>query len=315
MKIANFLSVVKNRGSRPKRGSIGALRVAEILGIAVFFTLAHLILPMSLANSQAVEPTVHLPEFEIASIKPNKSHTEGGRMMFTPDGLAATDTSLQVLLQVAYGVGSDQIIGAPKWITSNTYDIQAKVGSSSIEELRKLSRDQQKLMLRPLLVDRFRLKFHYEIKQLPIYAMIIAKHGLKMREAKPGDTYPNGVQMPGGGAGVLWLEFNQLTGQAIPMTDLSRVLSRQLGRTVIDKTGLSGKYDFTLKWATDDQSAAVPNAPQGDQQGSTSGPVTEESAAPSIFTAVQEQLGLKLESQMGPVQVLVIDHIEEPAGN
>lgn len=271
----------------------------------------------SRADSPAGTTTATLPSFEVASIKPNKSAIRMTRFFFTPDGLSATNVTLEALIQMSYRVQDFQISGGPKWANSEHYDIEAKVDSSAVEELKKLSFEQRRLMVQSLLADRFKLALHSETKELPVYALVIGKSGLKLQEAKPGDTYPNGIHGPdghAGGAGLMHMQRGQLTAQALPMEELTQLLSQQLGRTVLDKTGLTGKYDFTLKWTPEEIHAPMSKGPEGGGQGPDS-PSQPDSSGPSIFTAIQEQLGLKLESQKGPVEVLVIDRAETPSEN
>lgn len=272
----------------------------------------------SRAQSQHAATTSAI--YDVASIKPNKSGTNMVRLLFTPDGLSATNGTAQMLINVAYGVENNQISGAPSWRNSERYDIEAKMDRSTADELRKLGEDERRVqtqkMLQALLADRFRLTLHREAKELPIYALVVAKGGPKLQEAKPGDTYPNGIKGPDGpaGAGVMFLGRAGLRAQGIPIENLVRHLSRQLGRTVVDRTGLTGKYDFILKWTLDERQAPMPKGTEGAQPGSadTSEP---ESSGPSIFTAIQGHLGLKLESQKGPVEMLVIEHVERPSEN
>jgi uncharacterized protein (TIGR03435 family) len=192
--------------------------------------------------------------------------------------------------------------------------------SSTAEELRKLSEDERRTerqrMLQALLAERFKLTVHRESKELPIYALVVAKDGPKLQEAKPGDTYPNGIKGPDGqpGAGMMMMGREGLTAQGIPIANLVRHLSRVLGRKVVDKTGLTGKYDFTLKWTPDQSQSAMLRGPEGGQPG-TGSAAAPEASEPSIFTALQEQLGLKLDSQKGPVEILIIDHVEKPSEN
>jgi bla regulator protein blaR1 len=263
---------------------------------------------------QVTDTAAHV--YEVASIKPNKSGDNMVRMMIRPDGLSATGATLDMLIQNAYGVRYFQISGSPSWFKSERYDIEAKMDGSAVEELRKVSDDQREIetrrMLQALLADRFQLKLHSDTKQLPVYALVVAKNGPKLQAANSGDTYPNGFKGPdgGGGAGMMFMEGNggPVRGQGVPIADLVRLLSQQLGRTVLDKTGLTGKYDFTLQW-TPDENQGPPDPPGVD----TAPP--PDSSGPSIFTAVQEQLGLKLESQKGPVKILVVDHGEKPSEN
>ena len=220
---------------------------------------------------------------------------------FSPETFTTTGATSQYLIQEAYQLEERRILGAPSWVKSERYDIKAKVPNAVAEELRTLDNHQQYDqsnaicfgMLRNLLTDHFKLAVHREIKELPMFALIIAKEGLKLHEAEPGDTYPDGIKdLEGKGhGGVMDTRSGQLIGQGISISDLVKMLSQQeLGLPVIDKTGLTGKYDFTLKWT-----------PNGKED--------------SIFTAIQEQLGLKLEPQEGPVEFLVIDNMERPSEN
>jgi uncharacterized protein (TIGR03435 family) len=163
-------------------------------------------------------------------------------------------------------------------------------------------------MLRALLAERFNLKLHQETKDLPVYELVIAQNGPKLQEAKPGETYPNGIQGPSGRAtaGLIKMGPGAITGQGVPIGSLVRQLTQQLGRNVLDKTGLKGIYDFTLKWSPD-----ASQSPTGSQQGARS----PESTESPIFTSIQDQLGLRLVPQQAPVEILVIDHAEQPAQN
>jgi bla regulator protein blaR1 len=288
-----------------------------VVAIPVVFGLLHA--TQSWAQSQTPNVVAPSPVYEVASIKPNKSADNRTRIMYSPDGLSATGGTLQMLIMSAYGVSPHQISGAPSWLNSERYDIEAKMDSSTADELRKLGEDERRVerqqMLQTLLADRFKLTIHRESKELPVYALVIAKDGPKFQEAKPGDTYSNGIKGPDGrpGAGMMLMGNGTLTAQGVPLVNLVRLLTRELGRTVIDKTGLTSKYDFTLKW-TEEREAPMFKGTEGSQPG-TGGTSVPESSGPSIFTAVQEQLGLKLESEKGPVDILIIDHVEKPSEN
>ena len=130
----------------------------------------------------------------MAAIKPDKSGTDMTMLRTTPVGFSAKNAPLKMIIQQAYGVDENQIIGAPKWLSSERYDIDAKVSSSDTDALRDLSPDQRRLMLQPLLAERFQLKVHRETRELPVLALVIEKGGPKLHEAKPGDTYPNGIK-------------------------------------------------------------------------------------------------------------------------
>jgi uncharacterized protein (TIGR03435 family) len=257
---------------------------------------------------QAGDTLAKLPLFEVASIKPSKSGEPGTRLMTSPDGFSASNAPLREVIRLAYQVQEFQMSGAPPWINSERYDIEAKVDSSAVEAFRQLDQEQHRLMLQRLLADRFQLKTHWETKELPIYALVIGKNGPKLHEAKPGDTYPGGIAGPDGVGrpGLMRMGPGGLTGQGLTMESIARLLSQQLGQTVTDKTGLRGLYDVNLHWTPD-------NGPLS-MMGPDSKP-TPDPSEPSLFTVIQEQLGLKLESQKGPVEVLVVDHVEKPSPN
>jgi uncharacterized protein (TIGR03435 family) len=236
-------------------------------------------------------------QFEVATIRPDKA-SDGPRFVgHSPTGLTVKNMPVLFLLREAFGLEDDRILGAPAWVKTDRFDIEAKVGESDIPRLKALTIDQRRLMLRPFLENRFNLRFHYENKVLPVYALVIAKGGSKMKEFKPpGDPATNGLRYIGRG---------HLEARGTLMEFSVSVLSQQVGRTIVDKTGLRGKYDYTLEWEPDD---APPMA--GGDNG-----LPVDSGKASIFTALQEQLGLKLEPQKEPISVLVIDQIEPPSAN
>jgi bla regulator protein blaR1 len=261
------------------------------------------------AQMQADEAAVRVPEYAVATVKPAKSDEGRVMMMFTPDGISVSGVPLEFLLREAFGVGDDRILGAPGWVKTNRFDIQAKVDGADAPTLEKLSMDQRRQMLIPLLADRFGLKFHHETKELPVYALVIAKGGSKLKESAVPDTATDGTpprrmtMMRGRG---------NIEGQGSSIENLVHVLSDQLGRTIIDKTGLAGTYDYKLNWTPDD--APPMGGGPGGPPGADNAPPPD-AGGPSIFAAIQEQLGLKLEPQKGPVDVVVIDRVDAPSPN
>ncbi|HEY1744319.1 MAG TPA: TIGR03435 family protein [Granulicella sp.] len=236
-------------------------------------------------------------EFDVVSVKPNHSGGESAGTNFSPtsDGITITNMPLEDVVQWAFGLFlSDEIAGLPEWAKHERYDVTAKVSDADVAAFRKVVDPVQRApMLQKILVDRFHLKFHYEMKELPVYALVVGKNGVRMTEIQPA-IGPNGMKDGGGrqvGRGLI-----RSMGQ--PMKPLVNQLSIELKRPVVDRTGLKGYYNFTLRWAPDEGAP-----PEGDV------------AAPSIFTAVQEQLGLKLEPVKASVQVLVIDNLERPSEN
>ena len=207
---------------------------------------------------------------------------------------------MKMLLQFAFGFPETRIFGGPDWLGSIKFDIDAKADSSVDAQLRALSGDDARLekqkMVCALLADRFKLIYHMDTRELPIFNLVQAKGGSKLQPSKSSgmtvDSWNNKIDVRGGDNTVALL------------TD---ELSKRLGRVVVDKTGIQGRYDIVLNWTPDDEVAPGSNGGGGLSGAPDSGP--------SIFTAIQEQLGLKLESQKGPVQVLVIDRIDMPSAN
>ncbi len=243
--------------------------------------------------------------YEVVSVKPNKSGNGGMSVNFRPAIYSATNTTLPLLIQSAYGLRMDGLIsGLPSWAQSTHFDIEAKTDDATASALEKLPHqqrfDRQEKMLRAVLEDRFHLKAHVETKDLPIYALVVTKGGFKLKPADPNDTYESAIKGFNGkpSAGMIMTNHGVMTTYATPIVALSANLTYQVHRIVVDQTGLTGKYDITLKWSPDD---------------GTTDP--SDSSSPSIFTALQEQLGLKLEPQKAPVETIVIDHVELPSEN
>ena len=290
------------------------LLVAGSLAVAVPSVSGQASVPPSEAVQPDITGDIKVPPFDVVSVKPNKSDTGMVRIMGKPDGYAASNVSLKVLIQSAYGIREDLISGAPSWADSARFDIDAKVAAPDVDALKKLSQEQRRSMLQPLLADRFKLKIHTETKLLPVYEIVLAKGGSKLKEATAGDTYANGIKGPDGvgRGGMMRFGPGQLTAQAVPMTSLTNMLSQQLHRTVLDKTGLTGKYDLELNWTPDQGADPMFKGAEGSPQRGDAAP---DASGPSIFTALQEQLGLRLQSAKGPVETLVIDHVEMPSEN
>jgi uncharacterized protein (TIGR03435 family) len=261
--------------------------------------------------------------FEVAVIKPSKSLTAGVSMANTGDGFAAKNVQLHFLVQQAYGIESFRVAGATSGVMLERFDIEAKMGSSVAAELQKLDPVQRNIalehMLQGLLADRFKLVIHREAKELPVYRLVAANSGAKLPVANhdendsgkmkgaDGQTIPSGhIQLYGSSDGM------HLVGPEISMASLVLELSTQLERALLDKTGLTGKYDLVLHWVGTEEQKSMFGVSNGGDQGSDT---ASDSGGPSIFTAVQEQLGLKLESGKGPVEVIVVDHAEQPSGN
>src|SRR5579859_1438552 len=263
------------------------------------FLAAQVFYGQATAASTAADP---VPSFEVSTIKPSSPSSDGMiRMMFTQDGISYTGIPMPILLREAFNVEDDRILGEPSSIKSNRYDIEAKVDCADVPKLDKLDIDQRKQMLLALLIDRFNLKFHHETRQLPVYILLVAKSGSKLKTPVPEPPGPNGKSDP---KQSFMVGRGKMDAEGVPIEALNHMLSQQVGRTVLDKTGLTGRYDFKLQWPPDD--APTPTAKGADAAQANLSTLDE--AAPSLFTALQEQLGHKIESQKAPVDVIVIDH-------
>jgi len=339
-------------------GTAGLAAVA----VPVVFGVANA--PPSESWSEREVPVATSPRFQDVSVKPYESDAIGRSYGFSitdpPDDgtFYATAVTVEKLVEMAYGVHySWLILRGPSWLNSEKFDIQAKSDNAVDNQLKALGPVQGSIvkrgLLQALLLDRFKLSAHRETKVLPAYALVIAKNGPKLRETKPGGADPHGSEGPDGlaRAGEIGMDFNGITGQVkltghgIPISSptsgpegsLVQLLSGELGRTVLDqtglkggyhtnilarllmelhilhrpvrdRTGLKGNYDFDLQWTSDQkQTATADGKPEPDSARHS------ESSAPGILTAIQQQLGLKLESTKAPVKVLVIDHVEQPS--
>jgi uncharacterized protein (TIGR03435 family) len=298
------------------------LRTVGLMTVCALIVFALIRSAPCRAQSQAQERSANIPalEYDVASIKRNSfppGTNLAGRIGTSdnPDGLTARFVTIKQIIQRAYGAESYQVSGGPDWINSERYDLDAKFDSSTADELQKLSPNDRILvrqqMLQKLLAERFNLTVHKDSKELQTYSLIVAKNGPKLQEVKLDDADPSkpkagpapgSAQMTAGALG------GQIRGFASPLASLTGMLTNYLHRPVIDRTGLTERYDFTLRWTPDDNQAQVSSSASGL-------PSADPTGSPSIFTAIQEQLGLKLESAKAPVEIIVIDHIDRPSEN
>jgi bla regulator protein blaR1 len=291
----------------------GKLLLAGAGTLVVAAPLAIGLLHAPALRAQTPDKSEAPPKFEVASIKPSDPGPNGMMIRFAPGGrFSAKGVTLRSLIGLAYDVRDFEISGGPAWAGSTRYEIDAKPETVSdaddphnikTDEQREKFQQRQRMRIQALLADRFQLKVGHSTKELPIYVLKVAKSGPKLQESKEeGGNQFQGARIGGPG---------HLTGGKVGMKFLTQILAQNVGRPVIDQTGLTGKYDFKLEW-TPDQS----------QQGAFGGPGPDgnlpppaDPNGPSIFTAVEEQLGLKLNSQKGPVEMLTIDAVEKPSEN
>jgi uncharacterized protein (TIGR03435 family) len=264
---------------------------------ALDLQMRHLLFVLAAGTLLAQPPA--RPQFDVASIKPS---AERGMMYVRalPGGRLLVNAPVRLMLMNAYGLQFSQFAGAPDWLSSETWDVDARAEGNP-------TRDELMLMLQSLLEERFHLKVHRAAREMSVYALTVGRNGSKLPAPKegacatpvPGQPEPAAppcgrVRISMSPQGVL------MEGGRVAMSELARVLAIPLSRPVIDRTALTGAYDIRLQF-TDNAASATP--------------LPADAPNSVIFTALQEQLGLKLESTKGPVDILVIDHIDRPTAN
>lgn len=272
------------------------LRVARVFGLyAVLVPQVFAQAMQPQAVSRPLDANGRPIEFDVVSIRPNHSGAVPMDILSDPmsDTLTITNMPPAKIIEWAFLIFlNDEIVGMPEWARQDRYDIRAKVSAADLPSYRKVIDPIQRTpMLQKILIDRFGLNSHFETKELSVYALTVAKTGARLTEIQPA-VGPNGMTEGGGrqrGRGRY-----QSMGQ--PMRPFINELTEQLKTPVVDRTGLTGFYNYSLRWTPDDGTPA-------------------EDDAPGLFKALQEQLGLKLERVKAPVQVLVIDHLERPSSN
>jgi uncharacterized protein (TIGR03435 family) len=269
-------------------------------GASCVAVLLAVLLPGTGTQSQPANNTrdaaKQLPEFEVASIKLNKSGSGSSHSDFDHGRFSATNEGIRGLIEYdAFAIAGPQIEGGPGWLRFRRFDIEAKADDATAALMEKLGpEDRGKLkrqLIAQLLAERFKLTIHWETKELPVYGLVQAKGGSKLTPS----TDPSGSSGTSSSRG--HLKASGVTMARLAET-LTSIVDREAGRIVVDRKGIEGRYDLALEWSPED--------------GSMNG---AQSSGPSIFTALEEQLGLNLESSRGPVKTLVIDHVEQPSEN
>jgi uncharacterized protein (TIGR03435 family) len=296
----------------PSMKNISSAPRATYAGLVSFFSLfglwSALLFPATAPNAAAEQPR---HAFDVATIKPSSTiNLPPPSVDISPDRFQATGMTLKELIKIAWNLNyaaNDQVAGGPPWVSSTRFDLDAKEEAALAAEIAALPRSQQgdevRKMLRDLITQRFHLQLHHETRQLAVYDLVVAKGGPKLLPAAAPST-SKAADKPSKPS--RWIRFagvGDLEGYSADVSTLVTVLCMQPevgGRLVLDKTGLTGNYDFTLKWTPDiflsaNQSAA--------------------NAGPSLFTALQEELGLRLEAAKAPVDQIVIDSVSPPAAN
>jgi uncharacterized protein (TIGR03435 family) len=240
---------------------------------------------------QSTAATAKPLAFDVVSIRATARNDGAWSLQPTPDGYSAMSVSLRTLIEEAYSKSDDHlVVGGPSWISSAGFDMQAKLAPGDADAVQTLTPDQRSTMLQSVLIDRFHLIIHHETRKIPVFFLTVSRQGAHLEVHTPVAKNPRCIfHMP---------NIHTLSADSCRVDNLIQVLRNGAGRIVLDHTGLVGVYDFSLHWTPDNSPADSPAA-----------------GGPSIFTAVQEQLGLKLEPAAAPLDVLVIDSAQKPTPN
>jgi uncharacterized protein (TIGR03435 family) len=326
------------------RTAIGAAAALAVGVIAIVAAAQVQIQVMGAPNAQTPSapstqngaPPGPLPSFEVASIK---KHADTGGPSFIalscgrdPGRCTPTNVTTKMLIVLAYNVKDFQVLGGPSWINAQRFDIQGKVDDATAEQLQQLPpaqrQEQLRLMMQSLLADRFKLSVTHGNKDVPAFALVPSKGGTKVTAVPPppapaqnapqgAGAAPMGMGRGGGpptvpvGGFVMSMGAGGkaiITGKAVEISVLTNMLSQQLGKPVLNQTGLLGTYDITLQYTSDTGLGGAPLPPSNSD-------ATADAGGDSIFTALQDQLGLRLQETKTPVDTLTIEHIEQPSEN
>ena len=271
----------------------------------------HPVIVVAMALMQPGLPTAQpaaTPSFDVASVKPNRSGDRESASFVQPGGrYTATNVTLRMLVKSAYGLHDTQLVGGPSWINTERFDVAAKAeGYPTAAGFR----DQARLMLRPLLAERFKLVVKPERRDLPVYALVVARpdggFGPQFRRFESGDCDgpPKAMRIAPGGSepeaplpcGAEIYRLGHLAARGMPVSVFVLNISRWTDRVVIDGTGLEGRFDWEVQWVPDDLTSDRTIAPEG----------------PSLFAAVRDQAGFRIDRRRSSVEVLVVERAERP---
>jgi uncharacterized protein (TIGR03435 family) len=291
--------VTENR----KGGIRDGRRIRKILFAAGIFLGAFVgvaVIPAMAQQAFLSDKASTSPSYDVVSIRENKTGDQAQSMTGIGATFTARNISAATLIRNAYGKRTDLIVGMPGWVRTTRFDVTAKVTTPDVN-VDKLTVEQHRKMLIDILVDRFHIVTRSESKIIPIYELVVGKTGPKL-----GTGGANGASLAINNKdmndGSILVNDGLLEAKQVSMGALAQSLEQELNYTVRDKTNLDGKYDFSVKWTPD-------------QLGASAVGVHDQDNGPSLFTALQEQLGLKLQPARGPVEVLIIDHIDLPSPN
>jgi len=289
--------------SANKKLLLASVAIATVIGPVTFGILNARAVLVQIPSPEGSTPT---SSFEVASVRLDRSG-QGSNSHITSDRFVIERWSAKELIEYSYELNGAQVLGGPHWIDSERYNIEAKLEDADVAKEHNMPSEQRmalmRLRVRDLLADRFGLRLRHSVKELPILALVVARNGPKFSAAKP---LPSPAPDTDGRRAYMTTEGKQwvLSLNNVPLSYLVRMLSGQpevAGRVLVDKTALTGPYDLKLQW---------------EPQNLTSTPNTgSERSGATLFTALQEQLGLKVESRKEPLDVVVIDRIDKPSEN
>jgi uncharacterized protein (TIGR03435 family) len=267
------------------------------------------LLAVILAAASTIHAQTPEPQLEVATVKPSNPAKEHlGLYWRQPDGFKREGTTLRGMIGHAYGVPSSVkglVQGGPAWMLSDAFDVQVKVDPATTQRWSKLPQqavDEERIAVeRELLAERFHLKVHREMREMPAFVLIVAKGGSKLQTPVVEKDLQAGVPQ----SRINFFGHGHMEGHSALMSNLARSLGSEpeiAGRPVVDKTDLAGGYDFKLRWASDDTGPETAPAEPNEQW-------------PSLFTALEEQLGLKLTPEKAQIEIIVIDSVEKPSEN
>jgi uncharacterized protein (TIGR03435 family) len=269
------------------------------LGSRLFIACGVLLVPVT--TPRTIEAQA-VPSYDISTVKPHDSNDSDTSLNFRPANLHITNQTVQQLIAISWNVRPWLVSGLPPWGKSDHFDVDAKVSEPDMAVLRALPDEDRRLMMQNLLRDRFHLSVHAETRTLPVYELsVVPDEGAKLKTspplppAEPGRPAPRRSRRMSQNDG-------RLTGTGVTIRDLADHLANELERYVVDRTGLTGDYDLTLKWTPEDGTKPADAGMAGE-------------TAPPLATAVREQLGLRLTPAKGSVPTIVVDHIEPPTDN
>lgn len=268
--------------------------------------------------SLSQQPAKH--SFEVMSVKPSNAGNDNSRINTTPQRVMFDNVTLRQIILMSFGIRSDsQIEGLPDWARSERFNIDAKVDEELAATLPKMKREERQAMqqeiMQDLLAQRFHMQTHRTKKELPVLALVVVKTGPKLKQSVPPPPPPDADPKakpgdPGTSTSMRDGEMDVTNGTMELLANQISRMDEADGRVVVDKTGLKGNFDWELRWSPETRSAAVHGA-----DNNAPPPPAQDTTKPTFSTALQEQLGLKLEHDKAPVDILIIDHLERPTEN